>query len=115
MLVVDRITTAEAARLLDRTPATIRNWLDRGVLTGIRSPGGTCRIDRSSVQELLEEREGRVTAGEAAKQMGFSPAAVRQWLEKGDLTGIRYPSGAVLIDQSSIDEWLGLTPQEGTA
>ncbi len=47
------MTPREVADLFQVTPATVRNWFKAGHLTGTKI-AGTLRIDRSSVDQLLE-------------------------------------------------------------
>lgn len=48
----DLMTTAEVARLVRRTPRTIRNWISQGLLTPLPLPGPRL-FRRSDVEQLL--------------------------------------------------------------
>jgi excisionase family DNA binding protein len=49
----DLLTTAEAARLLQVQPKTVRRWADHGSLKCVRTPGNQRRFRRSDVDALL--------------------------------------------------------------
>lgn len=49
----DYILPGEAADLLGVTRDTIRRYVDQGLITGIKTPGGQRRIDRQSIQQIL--------------------------------------------------------------
>ena len=50
------IKPGEAAQLLGVSRDTIRRYIDLGLLEGIKTPGGQRRIDRDSVQDVIERR-----------------------------------------------------------
>ena len=52
----DYIKPGEAAQLLGVSRDTIRRYIDLGLLEGIKTPGGQRRIDRDSVQDVIERR-----------------------------------------------------------
>lgn len=58
----DYVSTTEAAELLGVAVRTVQLWVERGVLTAWKTPGGHRRIDAASVRRLLDERE-RATTG----------------------------------------------------
>ena len=66
---------SEAARVFCVTPQTIRNWVDKGLLRAYRTPAGTRRISR----ETLE----RVAAFNASPRPGpkFSDAEIDDIIE----------------------------------
>lgn len=43
----------EVAERFDVHPNTVREWLSKGLLQSIRTPGGHYRIDPSAVEALL--------------------------------------------------------------
>jgi excisionase family DNA binding protein len=47
------LTTFEAAKLISVTPDTVLKWIKSGVLDARRTPGGHHRIDRKSIEVLL--------------------------------------------------------------
>jgi excisionase family DNA binding protein len=51
---VDLLTTGEAAAALGMGPRTIWDWLQRGWLTGIKTPGGHWRVHAASVWRARE-------------------------------------------------------------
>lgn len=52
------LSIGETARLLDIHPETVRQWYEKGILKGhrVRGDRGARRIDRSSVEAILEAR-----------------------------------------------------------
>ena len=50
--------------------------------------------------------------GDVAKQLGASPEAVRKWTDEGLIKCSRSPYGHRLYQQSDIDEFLGIKPDE---
>jgi len=52
----DYIKPGEAAQLLGVSRDTIRRYIDLGLLEGIKTPGGQRRIDRDSVQNVIDRR-----------------------------------------------------------
>ena len=48
----DLLTTAEVAKLVRRTPRTIRNWTAKGLLSPLRLPGPSL-FRRRDVEQLL--------------------------------------------------------------
>jgi excisionase family DNA binding protein len=51
------LTTAQAAARLGVAPNSVMNWVDAGLLSAWRTPGGHRRISASSVQAMIEERD----------------------------------------------------------
>jgi excisionase family DNA binding protein len=58
----DYVSTTEAAEQLGVAVRTVQLWVERGVLSAWKTPGGHRRIDAASLRRLLGERE-RATAG----------------------------------------------------
>ncbi len=59
------MTTAEVALQLRVKPITIRRWLDRGEMTGVKTPAGW-RISKDDVDSWLNhhrERRHRISQG----------------------------------------------------
>ncbi len=50
----DLLTLAEVADRCRCSIATIRRWINNGVLPRIRLPGGTYRVRRSALEAMLE-------------------------------------------------------------
>ena len=50
------LMTAEAAKLLDRTPSTIRLWERLGKLQARRTPSGVRLFSRKQVEQLAAQR-----------------------------------------------------------
>jgi excisionase family DNA binding protein len=48
----------EVAALLDVHANTIRHWINKGKLEHVRVPGGSIRIPRAAIVELLKTRGG---------------------------------------------------------
>jgi excisionase family DNA binding protein len=47
------ITTTEAARIANVHPATIREWVRRGKINALRTPGGHRRFNSDDLNETL--------------------------------------------------------------
>jgi excisionase family DNA binding protein len=58
----DYVSTTEAAEQLGVAVRTVQLWVERGVLTAWKTPGGHRRIDAAAVRRLLVERQ-RATTG----------------------------------------------------
>jgi excisionase family DNA binding protein len=52
---VDMIPLREAAQRLGVHENTVRNWIDRGVIVGVRLPTGTRRLPVAEVERLERE------------------------------------------------------------
>lgn len=52
---VDMIPLREAAQRLGVHENTVRNWIDRGVIVGLRLPTGTRRLPVAEVERLERE------------------------------------------------------------
>ena len=50
------IKPGHAAEMLGVSRDTIRRYIDLGLLEGIKTPGGQRRIDRDSVEAIVERR-----------------------------------------------------------
>ena len=50
------IRPAEAARQLGVSRDSIRRYIDSGLLTGVKTPGGQRRIDQASVDSVIQRR-----------------------------------------------------------
>ena len=53
----DLLTPAEVGRLFRVQTRSVQKWVRDGRLKAIRTPSGTIRIYRSSIQALLDEAE----------------------------------------------------------
>lgn len=114
------ITTRDVADLLGVAPATVRQWAARGHITVVGKLGSSSLFDPREVltadAEIATRRKATgqarrsgwqvdfgpatrispkhhdalVTAGEAARLVGVSPATIRSWLHRGHL--VRLPS-----------------------
>jgi len=62
----DTLTTREAASLLDASVRTIQLWVEDGRLNAWKTPGGHRRVLRTSVEEMLANRQ-RVSGGAVCK------------------------------------------------
>jgi len=51
------LTSADAAKLCDVTPATVRVWTSSGALESMPTPSGQRLIRRSDLDRFLETRE----------------------------------------------------------
>ena len=51
----DYLTTREAGRLLGTGYRSVQEWFDKGLLVGIKSPGGHRRISRESVSAFMKQ------------------------------------------------------------
>jgi excisionase family DNA binding protein len=50
------VKPGEAATMLGVSRDTIRRYVDLGLLEGIKTPGGQRRIERDSVQDVIDRR-----------------------------------------------------------
>jgi excisionase family DNA binding protein len=50
------LTTGQAAKLCSVTPATVLNWIRRGHLQGVRTPGGHYRVELEKLEPLLSRK-----------------------------------------------------------
>lgn len=50
------IKPGEAARIMGVSRDSIRRYVDLGLLAGIKTPGGQRRIDRDSVDSVIQRR-----------------------------------------------------------
>jgi excisionase family DNA binding protein len=57
------MTPAEAARLVEVTPARIRQMVDSGRLSAIRTGAGWRLLKRSDVERLARERAAKLAKG----------------------------------------------------
>jgi|GEM_PF-721558 len=55
MAKVEMIPLREAAQRLGVHENTVRNWIDRGVIVGLRLPSGTRRLPATEVERLERE------------------------------------------------------------
>ena len=62
--IVDPVLTTEAARILNVSQETVRQWERRGILPAHKTARGVRLFDRRDVERLAREREraGRVSA-----------------------------------------------------
>lgn len=96
------LTTAEVARRLRVSAATVKRWADEGVLAAIRTEGRHRRFVRSSVEALASARAhgakwatrwiGRLTrprgsTGEVESALLLERAAAHGWFEAADRLG----------------------------
>jgi excisionase family DNA binding protein len=61
------LTTAQAAARLGVAPNSVMNWVDAGLLSAWRTPGGHRRISASSVQAMIEERRRQATEAQTSE------------------------------------------------
>lgn len=52
------IKPGEAARIMGVSRDSIRRYVDLGLIRGIKTPGGQRRIDRDSVDSVIQRRIG---------------------------------------------------------
>lgn len=52
----EMISTGKAAKLLGVHPLTVARYVDLGILEGMRTPGGTRRVNRESVEKITRTR-----------------------------------------------------------
>ena len=57
----DYISTREAAKLLNVAVSTIQLWMDDGLLGGWTTVGGHRRIDKNSVEDMLIQRQKKIS------------------------------------------------------
>jgi excisionase family DNA binding protein len=54
----------------------------------------------------VSDLERLLTARELAEQLGVSSEAVLRWTRRGELRGIRLPSGAIRYRPAELEAWL---------
>jgi excisionase family DNA binding protein len=52
------LRTEQVAKLLNTSPATVRNWIRLGLIEAVRLPSGQYRVRREDLDKLLR-REGQ--------------------------------------------------------
>ncbi len=50
------IKPGEAARILGVTRETVRQYVDKGIIEGHKTPGGQRRVNRDSVESVIRTR-----------------------------------------------------------
>ena len=83
----DAYSTLEAAELLGVSFQTVARWMDRGYLTGWRTPGGHRIIHASSLEEML--RRGQTTSADARMAPGAGLRILAVDDSADDLTLVR--------------------------
>lgn len=87
----DWLTVPEAATLAGVSDAAIKQWIGRGVLVASqRSPRGRYRVDRASLEHVLDRRANV----EAAKRAFATPASAVEYLSGVDAETIKRLGGA---------------------
>jgi excisionase family DNA binding protein len=53
----DLLRTEQVAKLLNTSPATVRNWIRLGLIEAVRLPSGQYRIRREDVEKMLRRQQ----------------------------------------------------------
>lgn len=68
-------TTFELAKMLQVSPPTVVNWVNSGLLTAHRTPGGHRRISKADLLTFLKENEIPSPFGPSPEQLPLYPPA----------------------------------------
>jgi excisionase family DNA binding protein len=79
---------------------TARNWIAEGVSRTIH----TRIVEEEAARDM--RTSAAVSVGEAAKEFGVSTGTVRNWIDKGYLQAVRFPSGHRRISEAEINRML---------
>lgn len=96
------VTVSVAARWAHVSEGTIKQWFDRGEITGERGPNGRRLIDATS----LDRRMSSVSVAEAAGLARCCEQTIRLWFDSGRIVGYRTPAGYRRIDTVSLNAYL---------
>lgn len=84
------ISISKAAKLLQVSPDTLRNWEKQGKLIPSRTAGGARRYSRSELLVLRKEinpftiaKKGLLSVSQAAKELEISKDTLRNWDKNG--------------------------------
>jgi excisionase family DNA binding protein len=58
--------------------------------------------------------ERLLTAREVSERLAVSPETVLRWTRRGELPGLRLPSGAIRYRPADLEEWLGVRSTIGS-
>lgn len=76
------LSDREIARVADRRLITIRRWMDRGLIVGVRTPSS--KEGRESARDYLGKHPD-ATNREIARAVGRDKNTIRQWFVGGCL------------------------------
>lgn len=95
------VSISKAAKFLQVSPDTLRNWEKEGRLFPSRTHGGARRYSRGELLNLKKEihpisirKKGLVSISVTAKSLQVSPDTIRNWDKKGLIESFRSRGGA---------------------
>ncbi|MCL4366165.1 MerR family DNA-binding transcriptional regulator [Patescibacteria group bacterium] len=95
------VSISKAAKFLQISPDTLRNWERAGKLLPARTPGGARRYSAAELLSLKKEirpfastKKGLVSVSLAAKALQVSPDTLRNWDNRGLIESQRSKGGA---------------------
>jgi len=79
------LTLSEASRFLGVHPATLRGWVDAGMIPAFRTPGGHRRFDAHDLQSFLERRKAMMLSRSLAPAEQSLLDGIRRELRTGQV------------------------------
>lgn len=80
------LTTAQAAELAGVHPRVLRDWVQRGRVTGERQMNvfqRPYRFARAEIERVIAHRDGLMTTPQAARLIGIKPVTLRKYVRTG--------------------------------
>ena len=115
------LSISKAAKLLQVSPDTLRNWGRQGKLVPVRTSGGARRYSSIELLALKKEihpfsvkRKGILSVSQAAKELGVSTDTLRNWTKKGLIDSQRTKGGArrfTRLEIKRVQDELGIEPK----
>ncbi|MBI2020457.1 MerR family DNA-binding transcriptional regulator [Candidatus Daviesbacteria bacterium] len=103
------ISISKAAKILQVSPDTLRNWEKQGKLIPSRTPGGARRYNSWELLALKKEldlskpvQRGLLSVSQAAHELRISKDTLRNWTKKGLIDSQRTKGGARRFTRSEI-------------
>jgi excisionase family DNA binding protein len=96
------LTLSEASQFLGVHTGTLRDWVDAGVISSFRTPGGHRRFDVSDLHTFLQRRKSASPDQTAAMTLPSPLDSVRQQIGSGGLARQRWYS--LLSDEQRLKE-----------
>lgn len=100
------LTTGEVAKEFKVERATVRRWIDNGLIPSIRTLGGHRRVPESALEKFEQpgKKEKLLTNKKARERLKVSSRTLRRLINKGDIRSIRTPGGQRRIPESALAE-----------
>ncbi len=115
------LSISKAAKLLQVSPDTLRNWERQGKLIPVRTSGGARRYSSVELLALKKEihpfstvRKGILSVSQAAKELAVSADTLRNWTKKGLIDSQRTKGGArrfTRLEIKRVQDELGIEPK----